>query len=71
VIAYSLVKFNYKDIADIYYDEYFEVFGNEVFVFLGEIVQMPGHCIVVGMKTGKVISGYHTGNFKVLTEDEC
>ncbi len=42
----------------------------EVFVFLGEIPNMPEHCIIVGHKSGKVLSGYHTFDFLELSEDE-
>lgn len=43
--------------------------NNEVVLFLGEIKNMEGHCIVV-KKNGKVLWGYHTDNFEALTEDE-
>lgn len=42
---------------------------HEVVLFLGEIKQMPGHCIVA-RRNGKVIWGYHTDNFRTATEDE-
>jgi hypothetical protein len=38
-------------------------------LFLGEIANMPGHCIVVDRK-GKVWWGYHTENFRELTMEE-
>lgn len=69
---YTLVKFDYSNMPDKWEKEYLEVFDpDKVYIYLGEIVQMPGHCILVEMKTGKVISGYHTDNFIELTEDEC
>jgi len=40
------------------------------FIFLGEIPNMKEHCVVVGHKTGKVFSGYHTENFVELTDEE-
>ncbi len=42
----------------------------EVFIFLGEIPNMPGHCVVAGHKSGRIYSGYHVENFLELTEDE-
>ena len=39
-------------------------------VFLGEILNMPGHCIVAGSKTGRVYSGYHIETFVELPVDE-
>ena len=42
----------------------------ETVLFLGEITQMTGHCIVVKQSTGKVFYGYHTDNFRQPTEEE-
>jgi len=41
----------------------------EHLLFLGEIVGMPGHCVVVNKK-GHTLWGYHTDNFVQLTEEE-
>ena len=41
----------------------------EVLLFLGEVRQMPGHCIVVNKK-GQTWWGYHTVNFLALEDDE-
>ena len=43
---------------------------DEIFVFLGEIPNMPEHCVVAGHKSGRVYSGYHATNFQELDEDE-
>jgi len=40
------------------------------YVFLGEIPNMPGHCVVADAKTGQLITGYHTDNFVEIPEDE-
>lgn len=40
------------------------------FVYLGEIPNMLGHCVLIGHETGKVYSGYHIENFRLPTEDE-
>lgn len=45
-----------------------ELEGKHV-LFLGEISDMPGHCAVAN-GAGKVLWGYHTDNFRALTEDE-
>ena len=37
-----------------------------LFVYLGEIPNMPEHCVVVGLRTGKVYTCYHTDNFEQL-----
>ena len=43
---------------------------DSVFVYLGEIPNMPGHCVVAGHKTGRVLSGFHTDNFVELKDSE-
>jgi len=54
------------------------IFSNDLFskektyVFLGEIPNMPGHCVVVEYsdKAAKVFTGYHCDNFIELAKDE-
>ncbi len=41
----------------------------EHLLYFGEVLQMPGHCVVVNKK-GRVFWGYHTDNFREPTEDE-
>lgn len=41
-----------------------------VYVFFGEIPNMPGHCVVADQLSGQIYSGYHTDNFVELTEEE-
>ena len=43
--------------------------NNEILLFLGEIKQMKGHCIIVN-GAGKVFWGYHTNNFVEPNDDE-
>lgn len=38
-------------------------------VYLGEIPNMEGHCVVVNWE-GRVLWGYHTNNFRMLKDDE-
>jgi hypothetical protein len=65
----SLVKFDYDDVPEKYHKMYpFE--DGESYLFLGEIVNMPGHCAVVCSQTGRTYIGYHTEDFIELTEDE-
>ncbi len=40
------------------------------FVLLGEVDLMPGHCIIAHTRTGQIHVGYHTENFKKLTDEE-
>lgn len=39
----------------------------ESFYFLGEIPNMPGHCIVVDSATGMVFGGFHADSFVEVT----
>jgi hypothetical protein len=67
----SMVKFDYETMPKQYWDDYLKTFPkDEVFVFMGELEQMRGHCILCNYKTGKMICGYHTDNFITLTDDE-
>jgi hypothetical protein len=40
----------------------------EIMLYLGEVVGMEGHCIVVN-SSGKIFWGYHTENFSQFIED--
>lgn len=42
---------------------------NDSYIFHGEIPNMRGHCVVSHMKTGKLYSGYHIIDFKVVDDD--
>ena len=65
----ALVKFNFAALPKEYWAQYPFV-ENAVYVYLGEIPNMPGHCVVGEHPCGKIFSGYHTENFKELEEDE-
>ena len=43
---------------------------SSVYMFLGELPNMPLHCAVVDVRTGKVLVGYHTDGFRKLSRDE-
>jgi hypothetical protein len=40
------------------------------YIFLGEIPNMPGHCVVADHRSGQIYSGHHTEQFVELTEEE-
>ncbi len=44
--------------------------SENIFVFHGEIPNMPEHCVVSGHKSGKVFSGFDVSNFVELSESE-
>lgn len=43
--------------------------GN-TYVFLGEIPNMEGHCVIADAESGRIYSGYHSENFLELANDE-
>ena len=50
------------------YEDKYDFKNGQRFVFLGEIPNMPGHCVVADCDTGKVHSGYHIENFEVIND---
>lgn len=65
----SLVVFDFVGLPEGY-DLLYPFVENQVLLFLGEIPNMKGHCVVVDNKTGQLYSGYHTEDFRELTEEE-
>ena len=65
----SLVRFNFDSIPTDYHKKY--PFSDKgVYLFLGEICNMRGHCVVCDHVTGQIYSGYHTENFVELDDEE-
>lgn len=44
--------------------------GQVMLIYLGEIPNMEGHCVVIGHLSKKIYSGFHTDIFRELTEEE-
>ena len=67
-----MVKFDHS----IPYDkhiakEYKKMFPpQDRYIFMGEIKQMPGHCILCQYPKGEMIMGWHTDNFIPVPDDE-
>jgi hypothetical protein len=38
---------------------------DKMFVYMGEIPNMLGHCVVAGYDTGIIYAGYHPENFMI------
>ena len=68
----TLVKFDISELPDKYHCEYAKIglTHGDLYVYLGDIIQMPGHCTVIRMKDNKVITGVHTENFKQTNNDD-
>ena len=69
---YSLVVFDTDSISEKAYEEYYgETFPRgKTFIFLGEVPNARGHCVLADPETGKIICLYHTFNFREATDDE-
>jgi hypothetical protein len=68
---YSFVKFDKNSVPPEIYHMYHEkTFGDKLFIFLGEVPNCKGHCLLADLSTGKVIGMYHTYNFREATEEE-
>lgn len=71
---YSVVVLEDKLIRDFKYHGFFDdkdfMFDNYRFIFLGEIPNMGGHCVVAGYGSGKIYAGFHNENYRLPTEDE-
>jgi hypothetical protein len=65
----ALVKFDFENVPATHHKQY-PFTDKDRFVYLGDIVSMPGHCVVVRLKDNTVFTCYHTSNFVELTEDE-
>lgn len=65
----SLVRFDFDSLPRSYYRRYPFRHG-ATYVFLGEIADMSGHCVVADAKTGRVYAGYHTESFAEIPRDE-
>jgi len=69
----SFVTFDEKSCDKTAYEKYYkELFPlGKLFVYLGEVLQAPGHCILADLDTGQIIGLYHTTNFRMANDDEC
>ena len=47
-----------------------QVIKDLFFIYLGEIPNMRGHCVVLGYTSNTVYSGYHIENFRLPNENE-
>ncbi len=67
---FALVKFTDDFIKMMDGQKDHSIMQEDVFIYFGEIPNMPGHCVVSGHNSGKVFSGYHIENFQELPDEE-
>lgn len=51
------------------YEDKYPWKAGDSMLFLGELANMPGHCVVAD-RAGRVFWGFHTDNFREPTDDE-
>jgi hypothetical protein len=66
---FSLVRFNPRGLSSREIRLY-SFKPNATYVFLGEIPNMPQHCVVADAKTGRIWTGYHTEHFHEIRKNE-
>lgn len=68
----SLVVFNLDSCSKEQYENYYKSKFpiGKTFVYLGEIKQAKGHCILLDLETGKIIGMYHIEHFREATDEE-
>jgi len=65
---FTLIKTNLETkILKKYYEDLRE---SKTYLFLSEITNMPGHCMIFDMKTERILGPYHVENFRICTEEE-
>ena len=69
---YSLVRVTekYKNCFQSAHDKQMPLIKYDMFIFLGEIPNMKGHCIVAAHPNGPIISGWHTENFEEVPKED-
>lgn len=65
----SLVRYRYDAVPVDFHAKYPFMIGR-TYVYLGEIPNMPGHCVVADHVTGQVHSGYHCENFEEIDPND-
>lgn len=65
----SLVKYNFDSVPKNWSNK-LPFKKADVFIYLGEIIQMPGHGIFVNYKTGKIHMGFHIDEFLEIPEKD-
>jgi hypothetical protein len=65
----TMCKFDFSDLPTKFHNEY-PFTKKDVFIYMGDITNMSGHCVVVRTKDNVIFTCYHTDDFVELNEDE-
>ena len=62
-----LVKFV---LADKQLEHKYPFQHDKTYVYLGELTNMPGHCVVAEYPSGRIWGGYHIDNFVKIKKSD-
>lgn len=65
----SLVLYNFDSVPQSWVDK-MPFKKSHLYLFLGEVKQMPGHGIFLDIATNKIYSCYHIDEFILATEEQ-
>lgn len=65
----SLVRLTAEALEDLRKSKH-PLTNHDFFVYLGDIHNMAGHCVVLTRDGKRHYVGYHTDNFELVPEDE-
>ena len=61
---YALIEFTEEFTNAMRTDKEHPIMKEKVLIYLGEIPNMRGHCVVIGHESCRIFSGYHIENFR-------
>jgi hypothetical protein len=62
LLPLTIVQFNFATLPKEFHKHY-PFKKNELLLYLGELADLPGHCVVARYPIGDLVSGYHSDNF--------
>jgi len=66
----TIVKFNYDGrLYEPLIKYYKDIFGDGLWVFLGELTNMEGHGVYANYETGNIVCGYHIDDFEEYKDE--
>ena len=67
----AFVVFDKSSCTDEQYEQYYKkVFDEKQFIYMGEVPNAPGHCMLYDLTTNEMIGMYHIENFREATSEE-
>lgn len=67
----TVVVFDYDNCPPEHKENYLQTFPKgRLYIYLGDITNAPGHCILLDIETKEILTMWHTDNFRIATDDE-